>query len=413
METLTYLERLKRDQAQKLAEMREVLERVEAARTANPDSDGWTDELRDRFDAIDAELARLEEKIYLAQQFQDMGGLIGGPGGTGRARYGAPLGDASFADLLGTVGPGGAGDYLRAVLTGRERPGDGRRSLSGSVGASGGYLVPGAVVARVLDLARSASVLSAAGIQTIPLEPETVVAKVTADPVPQWRGEGDPIAEGAPAFGAVTFHPRALAVVVKMSLELVEDAPNLSSLLETTLAEAFAREIDRVVLYGAGTSADGGIIGLRYHANVARTSMGTNGAALTNHDRLVDLVSGVLSANYTPTGIVAAPRTEAALAKLKDTNNQYLRQPSYLESVRRYQTSAVRINETQGTATNASTVFCGDWTQVAVGIRSEFTLIPLRERYMDSGEVGLVGWLRADVAVLRPEAFQLLVGVTP
>lgn len=413
METLTYLERLRRDQAQKLAEMREVLERVEAARTANPDSDGWTDELRDRFDAIDAELARLEEKIYLAQQFQDMGGLIGGPGGTGRARYGAPLGDASFADLLGTVGPGGAGDYLRAVLTGRERPGDGRRSLSGSVGASGGYLVPGAVVARVLDLARSASVLSAAGIQTIPLEPETVVAKVTADPVPQWRGEGDPIAEGAPAFGAVTFHPRALAVVVKMSLELVEDAPNLSSLLETTLAEAFAREIDRVVLYGAGTSADGGIIGLRYHANVARTSMGTNGAALTNHDRLVDLVSGVLSANYTPTGIVAAPRTEAALAKLKDTNNQYLRQPSYLESVRRYQTSAVRINETQGTATNASTVFCGDWTQVAVGIRSEFTLIPLRERYMDSGEVGLVGWLRADVAVLRPEAFQLLVGVTP
>jgi HK97 family phage major capsid protein len=393
--------------------MREVLERVEAARTANPDSDGWTDELRDRFDAIDAELVRLEEKIYLAQQFKDMGGLIGGPGGTGRARYGAPLGDASFADLLGTVGPGGAGDYLRAVLTGRERPGDGRRSLSGSVGASGGYLVPGAVVARVLDLARSASVLSAAGIQTIPLEPETVVAKVTADPVPQWRGEGDPIAEGAPAFGAVTFHPRALAVVVKMSLELVEDAPNLSSLLETTLAEAFAREIDRVVLYGAGTSADGGIIGLRYHANVARTSMGTNGAALTNHDRLVDLVSGVLSANYTPTGIVAAPRTEAALAKLKDTNNQYLRQPSYLESVRRYQTSAVRINETQGTATNASTVFCGDWTQVAVGIRSEFTLIPLRERYMDSGEVGLVGWLRADVAVLRPEAFQLLVGVTP
>jgi hypothetical protein len=37
----------------------------------------------------------------------------------------------------------------------------------------------------------------------------------------------------------------------------------------------------------------------------------------------------------------------------------------------------------------------------------------LNERHADSGQIGMVCWWRGDVAVLRPAAFIVTVGVTP
>jgi HK97 family phage major capsid protein len=76
-------------------------------------------------------------------------------------------------------------------------------------------------------------------------------------------------------------------------------------------------------------------------------------------------------------------------------------------------TTSLPVNETQGTATNATRIIGGNWPQVLVGIRTQLQLTTLRERFMDTGEYGLVAWMRADVAVAQPGALSQIVGVVP
>ena len=54
-----------------------------------------------------------------------------------------------------------------------------------------------------------------------------------------------------------------------------------------------------------------------------------------------------------------------------------------------------------------------DWSQLLIGVRMGISLHVLRERYADSGEIGIVAYFRGDVQLARPAAFQMTTGVTP
>lgn len=85
--------------------------------------------------------------------------------------------------------------------------------------------------------------------------------------------------------------------------------------------------------------------------------------------------------------------------------------PAYVTG-RLLSTGQVPVNQVEGTSgTIASSIFEAHWRQLGIGIRTEFRLVPLRERYMDTGQIGFVGWLRADVQALRADAFEVATGV--
>ena len=113
------------------------------------------------------------------------------------------------------------------------------------------------------------------------------------------------------------------------------------------------------------------------------------------------------------TTIVLAPRSNRVLSGLTDTTGQPLTPPPLLANVPILSTMAVPVNETQGTATNASSAFLGDFSQVMVGIRTQLQITVLNERFAEFGQVGFVGWLRADVQVARPAALAKIVGIKP
>ncbi len=68
-------------------------------------------------------------------------------------------------------------------------------------------------------------------------------------------------------------------------------------------------------------------------------------------------------------------------------------------------------HETQGTATTASAALVADWPKLHIGLRTTFRILLLCERFMDSGEIGFIGWARADVAIARSEAFEVVTGL--
>ena len=148
------------------------------------------------------------------------------------------------------------GHFMKAMLLGTDDPAL-RNALSEGSDAGGGYSVPSVVTEGFIDALRAQSVCIKAGAGTAILNSmKTTIATIASDPVPAWRAENAAVTESAPTFGSVVLQARSLAVLVKVSRELVEDSINIEAMLQACLAGALAGELDRVALMGSGTAPE-------------------------------------------------------------------------------------------------------------------------------------------------------------
>lgn len=305
------------------------------------------------------------------------------------------------------------GKYIKGAFTGDWRGASDEaqvfNAMSGAGAASGGVLLPTRLSTGIIDLARAQTRVLQAGATIVPMDTRTVdVARWTQDPTPTWRLENAPITESDGALDKITLTAKTLAVVTRVSRELIEDT-DVEEALRNAFARAFALKVDMGALYGSG--ADPEPRGVKNTAGVTKTALATNGASPT-WDALVDSVGRLEDANEEATAQIVAGRTLRSLAKAKDSAGQYIGAPSYLDGVERYATSQVPINLTTGTSTDTSDVFTGDWRQLFVSVRIDLTITPLQERFMpDAGQYGFVAWYRGDIQVARPKAFDVVTGV--
>lgn len=304
---------------------------------------------------------------------------------------------------------------LRGWLTGRwdgaERE---QRALQEGTQAGGGVLVPTPLSAGIIDRARNVSRCFQAGARVVPMDSQTLkVPRIAGSPSPAWRAENATIAEGDLTFDSITFTAKSLALIVKASRELIEDGQDVDNTVRNDLAAQVATEIDRVMLRGTGTAPEPR--GVRNTSGVTVTAFGgANGAAPTNYDHLLDAVQVLSGGNYDTTAFIQAPRSETTLAKLKEaTTNAYLRPPAQLENIPRLSTNQIPVNITTGTSNDTSEIYAGDWSHLWLGMRTELILGTLVERYADVGQIAFLVWLRADVQLSQPAAFNVIAGVRP
>ena len=287
-----------------------------------------------------------------------------------------------------------------------------RRALSEGVTGAGGVLVPTPLAAQVLDLARGQARVMQAGATTVPMETQTLkIARQTGDPSLSWHSEGEPIDESDLSFDSIMLKAQTLPCLVKASIEVLEDVDNLDSIITNSVAKALALELDRVALRGSGVAPEPR--GLRNTSGITVTDLGATAGLAPTWDHYVRAVGTVRGEEYQPNAVIHNPRTETDLSLLKDDQGQYLQPPAALSALQQLSTTKVPINLTHGTATDATEAYVGEWRQLIIGMRTSFTIRPLVERYVDTGEVGFFAYLRADVAVAHPEAFNVLTGIIP
>ncbi|HEY2363488.1 MAG TPA: phage major capsid protein [Candidatus Angelobacter sp.] len=304
----------------------------------------------------------------------------------------------------------GFGDFVKSLVAPNPEI---QAALSESGGvASGDVTVPTFLLPGLIDLMRAKTVCIQAGALTVPIETETTnIARISADPTPTWRSEAGAVALADPTFERIQFKPQSLAVLVKVSQELIDDSANINQAILQCFAGAFAVELDRVGLFGTGAAPQPhGISGT---TNVGSVDMGTNGVALTDYDPFVDAIQTLLAANaQMPTAAVMAPRTLTKAAKLKDTLGQPMRKPDLIQNLPFLPTTSVPINQTHGTSSVASEIVVGDFTQMMFGIRTRLRIRVLQERYLgDNLQYGFLADLRADVALRHPQSFCEVIGV--
>lgn len=306
----------------------------------------------------------------------------------------------------------GFGDYVRALVNGPRNEAE-KRALSEGTASEGGYTVPAPVSAEFIDKLRANTAAIRAGARTVPMTSQTLsMARLDTDPAVSWRLENALIDASDPVFSQLLLEAKACAGIVKVSRELLSDSVNINEMLTNAFVQVMARELDRAVLWNDG--ADDGPVGVVATSGINEVSMGTNGAALTNADKLLDTIYEMAVDNSAPpTAMIMAPRTELAMDKLKDGDGMPMTWPDKIAKLPRLVTTSASIAETQGSASNASSILFGDFTQLYIGIRDQVSITILKERYADYGQIGFLVWMRADAQLAHKVSFSRLKGIIP
>jgi HK97 family phage major capsid protein len=308
------------------------------------------------------------------------------------------------------------GRAVRAMATGNWTEAElERRAMNEGTDSQGGFLTPEVLSGPAIDRVRAAARVTEAGATIVPvLSDKHSLPRLATGVAGTWRAEASAVNQDTPGFERVTFAPKTLAVLVKLSFELAEDmAPQSEGMIENEIFQALGLQLDLAALRGSGTSNQPQ--GIRNQSGVTIQSLGANGATPTNWDPLVDAVAGVEGRNITPDAAILAPRSEQTLAKLKDTTNQPLQPPDYVRRLPRLTSNQIPLNLTQGTSTDTSEIYVGRWADCLIGLRGGIgvRMKTLDQRFADTMEIGLLAWIRADIQLAHPESFQVVTGVRP
>ena len=334
--------------------------------------------------------------IGKGESFAQAFAKIGGRGGAAEFREGEKLVQDGLT----------LGNLIKARLIGPTNSVE-KAALSGA--GTGGYTVPEILAADFIDLFRPKSQMFRASATIVPLDGSDSFrfAKLTGDPTPAWRNELADIDESEPTFGAINLTPKSLAVIVRVSRELLQDSKMIGRAIERAMTEAFAKEIDRVGMFGVGAGAEPlGVV------NTPGINEIPTAGAIANYSEVLDAYKLLLDDNAPdPTAVIMSNREWRTYAGLADTTNQPLQRPKAIENLPFLATSAVPTNG--GGGGNESTAVIGHFPDFVYGMRAELQIDLLRELYAKSHEFGFVAHLRMDTGCFHPESFCKITGITP
>jgi HK97 family phage major capsid protein len=319
------------------------------------------------------------------------------------------------------------GAYLRGIVTGKwtgaERE---MKAMNEGTLGSGGYLLPSPLSTQIIDKVRNAAVMFKAGALTIPMETQTLgIARIAGDVTPMWHTEAATITASDMSFERVVFTAQTLAAICSMSVELFEDASNLDVIVSDAIAKVLAIELDRACLRGSGTAPE--LKGIRNQTSVVvdNTTFTTNGSAISTTtptgavawDWLSKQVSGMWGVNENPNAAIYSARTAGELDLLRASTGEVLPPPGSVSKLQLLFTNSIPNNLTQGSNTDCSEAYVGDFSKALIGMRTGLVLEI--SRYANVGstslfstmQVGIRAYLRADFQVARPAAFRVVTGI--
>lgn len=405
----------------------EQAQRRQRAASALLDGNDRADLLASEARQYDRHQREIEQILGLARQIEQRSTYqpprsVASPDTTERTEAPAVLQRGqSMRDWLRQAGRGGAdvgpsprlGSIVRALATGNRRgltPLE-LRALAEGTGAEGGFTVPEIVGADFFDRLRNRAIAFRAGGQVVPMTSDTLhLARVgQPDSVspslsgPVWKTENDLIAENSVTLERVSFQARTLPMMIKMSVELGEDSGNIDAIVEQEMSAAMALELDRVALFGSGVAPEPR--GIRYQSGVNVESFG--GTEPTNYDFMVDAIGRLWGRNVEPNARITNAALATRVAKFKSgADDQPLRAPDVVTAVPAFRTEQV---PTANTSPITTSMIVGDFSQLLIGLRTSFRLEVSRVAgdSFDRLQIAVRAYLRADVQLAHPEAFDI------
>ena len=274
--------------------------------------------------------------------------------------------------------------------------------------SEGGYLVPDEFEHTLVEALEEQNIFrtlahviqTSSGDRKIPV----VASKGTAS----WVDEEGAIPESDDSIGQVSIGAYKLGTMIKISEELLGDSVfDLESYISREFARRIGNKEEEAFFTGDGKGKPLGILAKTGGAEVGVTAAG---AAAFTADELFDLFYS-LKAPYRKSAVFLMNDTSVkALRKLKDSNGQYLWQPSLTAATpdtlmgRPVYTSSFMPAMEAG----AKSVLFGDLSYYWVADRQGRSFRRLGELYAPTGQVGFLATQRVDGKLVLPEAVKVL-----
>ena len=197
--------------------------------------------------------------------------------------------------------------------------------------------------------------------------------------------------------------------VVKVSVELLQDSAfSMDGLLTDCFGESLGRTVNTALTTGTGSSQPNGIVTASAAGKTAASATAITG------DELIDLLHSVDPAYRSSPSArwMFNDSTLAAIRKLKDGQGNYLWQ---MGDIRSGEPNTIlghsyAVNQAMASiATGNKTILFGDMSKYIVRRAGNMQMLALRERYMDSLQVGFIAFMRADGELLNTAAVKHLV----
>ena len=274
--------------------------------------------------------------------------------------------------------------------------------------SEGGYLVPDEFERTLVEALEEQNIFrvlahviqTSSGDRKIPV----VASKGTAS----WVDEEGAIPESDDSIGQVSIGAYKLGTMIKVSEELLNDSVfDLESYISREFARRIGNKEEEAFFTGDGKGKPLGVLADTGGAEVGVTAAA---AGAFTADEVFDLFYS-LKAPYRKSAVfLMNDASVKALRKLKDSNGQYLWQPSLTAATpdtlmgRPVYTSAFM----PAVAAGAKSVLFGDLSYYWVADRQGRSFRRLGELYAPTGQVGFLATQRVDGKLVLAEAVKVL-----
>lgn len=286
-----------------------------------------------------------------------------------------------------------------------------RKALSSLSDPEGGFLVPEEFRAELIEKRRDLVFMRqmATVIQTS--NQSIGFPTFDYDGGAEWTAESATIAEEnvLNAFGKQNFTPHKLARILRVPMELTEDAAiNVESLMTDHFARRFGEIEENAFINGDGVEKPLGLL----QAGLPETA--STGAGTFEADNIFDIIYNIRGV-YRSNGAWLMHRNGVrTVRKFKDSDGQYLWQPS-LQAGQPATLSGFPIQEseffpdfvTSGSAGDPLLIF-GDFSFYWIVDRLDMSIQRLVERYAEFDQIGFKMRQRVDGAPVQSDPFQIL-----
>jgi len=197
---------------------------------------------------------------------------------------------------------------------------------------------------------------------------------------------------------------------------LKQSLPSIDALVQRDLAETLAAVLDDAIVNGTGSSNQP--TGILNTTGIGSVAMGTNGAALSDLDPIIDLESALTDLNAASGALayLTNSKVAAAMKKLKTTTGEYVWTDKQagdfpsgtLGAINDYpvaRSNHVPSNLAKGTGSNLSAMIFGNWQDFVLASWGAFELEVDPYSNFAAGSVQVRVLTDVDMALRRASSF--------
>lgn len=282
-----------------------------------------------------------------------------------------------------------------------------RRAQQMGDDSKGGFMLTESISSSFIDRLRNRLVVSRAGSPTIAFEvpgaDSLSFANLESDATAYWRPETVEITESTLTFGKITARPKVVSAFCRISEELALHARNAPEIINRSLSEALALEIDRAALLGVG--AAGEPTGVINWPGIQSTT----GDDSTTADSLIDWANAIAVQNgpkMDQLSMLTTPTHLNRIRKQKDGAGLYLapNMPEEFRRMRKFATNQLR--DDRPSTSNRSEILFGNFGELALITRLR---IRIDVGHIDTDfqklQFSVRAWAMVDTAVFQPKVF--------